>query len=165
MEQKVDKLCQAKFIAADSAISPLQLLAAGGKASVNCDAMSLSKDDFNSISASLHAGKIEDYYYIDWCLDTEEEQKKSEKKAVDLDNLTVPEFGSKITLTAGFFGMGGPDETFEAANGTAFTVRELFDAIAKYESKQRYGPSDHVFFEGLEPSGRKPGCYSVMWGS
>ena len=79
--------------------------------------------------------------------------------------VTVPEFGSKITLTAMF--MTGPDETFEAANGVAFTVRELFDIIVKYEATQREGcgPSDRVYFQGLEEDRRKSGCYSAFWGS
>ena len=123
--------------------------------------MSLTRDEFNSIKASLgrEGGGIgNDYYLTDY-------GDKSERKAGDLENLTVPEFGSEITLTAMFD--TGPDETFEAANGVAFTVRELFDIIGKYEATQREGcgPSDRVFFEGLEEKTRKPGCYNVFWGS
>ena len=59
--------------------------------------------------------------------------------------------------------------TYAAPNGRWFTVGDLFDTIAKHEAETRYGPSNHVFFDGIEISKRGSAsgepCAKVFWGS
>lgn len=109
-------------------------------------------DSFNAISASLHNGEIKDYYY------ESEDEDEGELQEADLKDLIVLE---KPTITLCDY-LGFSTETFNAPNGRHFTVGQLFDAIARYDTSHRGYPGDHRFFEGIE-EGR--GGYSIMWGS
>ena len=51
--------------------------------------------------------------------------------------------------------------SFKAPNGKHFTVRDLADALSKFEGSNSGDHGDHTIFEGLQRV--SPGTYQAMW--